>query len=55
MLGQPIKGDADILPTLTVDDLRNYQAANYFGDNLVIVGTGNLSHDQFVDQVNNAF
>lgn len=55
MLGQPIKGDADVLATLSVDDLRNYQAANYFGDNLVIVGTGNLSHEQFVDQVNNAF
>ena len=55
MLGQPIKGDADLLATLSVDDLRNYQAANYYGDNLVVVGTGNLNHEQFVDQVNNAF
>jgi processing peptidase subunit beta len=55
MLGQPIKGDADNLGNLTVDDLRNYHAANYFGDNLVVVGTGNINHDEFVSQVNNAF
>lgn len=55
MLGQPIKGDADILANLTADDLRHYQAANYFGDNLVVVGTGNLNHEEFVNQVNNAF
>ena len=54
MLGQPIRGDADILPNLTVDDLRNYKAANYFGDNLVVVGTGNINHEEFVNQVNNA-
>lgn len=55
MLGQPIKGDADNLANLTVDDLRNYHAANYFGDNLVVVGTGNINHEEFVNQVNNAF
>lgn len=37
-----------------MDDLRNYKAANYFGDNLVVVGTGNINHEEFVNQVNNA-
>ena len=55
MMGQPIKGDADNLSNLTTDDLRTYQATNYFGDNLVIVGTGNINHEEFVGQVNNAF
>jgi hypothetical protein len=55
MMGQPIRGDADNLSNLTTDDLRTYQATNYFGDNLVIVGTGNINHDEFVGQVNNAF
>ena len=55
MLGQPIKGDADNLASLSVDDLNTFKAANYFGDNLVVVGTGNINHDQFVDQVNNSF
>lgn len=48
MMGQPIKGDADNLSNLTTDDLRTYQATNYFGDNLVIVGTGNINHEEFV-------
>jgi mitochondrial-processing peptidase subunit beta len=55
MLGQPARGDADTLPGLTVDDLRTYQAANYFGENLVVVGTGNLNHAEFAAQVEQAF
>jgi len=49
MMGQPIKGDADQLASLTVNDLNTFKAANYYGDNLVVVGTGNISHEQFVD------
>jgi len=55
MLGQPIKGEAEQLGNLSVDDLRQFQAANYFGDNMVIVGSGDINHEQFVDMVNNAF
>ena len=55
MMGQPIRGDADNLSNLTVDDLKSYQAANYFGENLVVVGTGNINHEEFVSQVNNSF
>lgn len=51
MMGQPIKGDSDNLTNLTVDDLANYRAANLFGKNMVIVGTGNISHDDFVADV----
>ncbi len=49
MLGQPIKGDADVLSNISVDDLRSFQAANYFGNNLVVVGTGNINHEEFVN------
>jgi processing peptidase subunit beta len=55
MMGQPIKGDADNLANLTVDDLQTYRALNYFGDNMVIVGTGNVNHDEFVNEVSNGF
>lgn len=55
MMGQPIRGDADNLSSLTVSDLHNYKAANYFGDNMVVVGTGNINHDEFAAEVNNAF
>ena len=49
MLGQPIKGDRDLTQTLGVDHLREFQAANYFGENIVVVATGDVSHDQIVD------
>lgn len=55
MMGQPIAGDADLVQNLNVDALRDYRAANYFGDNIVVVGTGALAHDQFVDAVSQAF
>jgi len=55
MMGQPIKGDADNLAHLTVDDLQQYRAANWYGDNIVVVGTGNVVHDEFVQQVQNSF
>lgn len=55
MIGQPVKGDRDQVHTLTVDHLRDFHTTNYFGDNIVIVGTGNINHNEFVDQVSQAF
>lgn len=54
MLGQPIKGEADNLANLSVDDLKNFKAASYYGDNLVVVGTGNINHEEFCSQVHEA-
>jgi len=51
MMGQPVKGDRDILHTLRADNLRDFHTTNFFGDNIVIVGTGNINHDEFVNQV----
>jgi len=55
MLGQPKHGDRDNIQNLTVDALQRYRAANYFGDNIVIVGTGAVNHEQFVDSVAREF
>jgi processing peptidase subunit beta len=55
MLGQPIKGDRDVLQSLTIDHVHNFHASHYVGDNIVIVGAGNINHDEFVNQVENAF
>jgi len=55
MMGQPICGDADQLQQLDVDILNNYRAANYFGDNIVVVGTGAMNHEEFVDSVSRGF
>jgi predicted Zn-dependent peptidase len=55
MMGQPIKGDRDLTSSLGVDHLRDFHTANYFGDNVVVVATGDVSHDQIVDAVEAAF
>lgn len=55
MIGQPIKGDRDLTHTLGVDHLRDFHAANYFGDNVVVVATGDVAHDQVVDAVEQHF
>jgi len=52
MMGQPIKGDRDVLHTLRADHLRDFHTTNYFGDNIVVVGAGNINHEEFVSQVN---
>lgn len=52
MLGQPLKGDKDQLHSLTADHIRDFHTTNYFGDNIVVVGAGNINHDEFVNQVN---
>ena len=55
MMGQPIRGDPDNLQNLSSDMLQAFRAANYTGENIVIVGTGAVDHDAFVDQVSEAF
>jgi predicted Zn-dependent peptidase len=55
MMGQPVKGDRDTLQSLTADNLRDFHSTHYFGDNLVVVGAGNINHEEFVGQVANAF
>lgn len=55
MLGQPVKGDRDYCGTLTAEMLRDYHTANYYGENIVVVATGDVSHEQIVDQVEQAF
>lgn len=55
MLGQPVKGDRDNLHTLRADHLRDFHTTNYYGDNIVVVGAGNINHEEFVNQVNQHF
>jgi processing peptidase subunit beta len=55
MLGQPSRGDRDNLPSLTVDQVRQFHADNYYGDNLVIVASGNVNHEDVVDLVESHF
>jgi len=55
MMGQPIKGDRDLVHTLGADHLRDYYAANYTGKNVVVVATGDVDHAQIVDAVEQHF
>lgn len=49
MMGQPILGDIDNIYQINRDMVVDFHQSNYFGDNIVIVGTGNISHQQLVD------
>ena len=55
MMGQPIKGDRDVLQSLNADHVRDFHTTHYFGDNIVVVGAGNINHEEFVSQVSAAF
>jgi predicted Zn-dependent peptidase len=55
MLGQPIKGDRDMVHTIGVDHLRDYHGANYYGDNITVVATGDVNHAAIVDAVEQNF
>lgn len=55
MLGQPTRGDRDNLSSLNVDMVRQFHADNYFGDNIVIVASGDVQHQDVVDLVERHF
>ena len=55
MIGQPAKGDRDNVQQVTIDHLQDFHTTNYYGDNLVVVGAGNIDHDSLVEQVENNF
>jgi len=55
MMGQPIKGDRDYTSTISAEQLRDYHTANYFGENIVVVATGDVTHEAVVDQVEQHF
>lgn len=40
MMGQPILGDIDNIRSINREMVVNFHATNYFGENMVIVGTG---------------
>lgn len=54
-MGQPKKGDRDNVQTIGVDHIRDFYNANYYGDNMVVVATGDVNHDEFVDMVEQQF
>lgn len=54
-LGQPRKGNLDNIPQLSTHDIKEWRAANYVGDHLVVVATGDVDHQAVVQQVEAEF
>jgi len=55
MMGQPILGDIDNIRQINRDMVIDFHRRNYFGENMVVVGTGNIEHQQLVDLVEQHF
>lgn len=55
MLGQPSRGDRDNLANLNIDQVRQFHADNYYGDNIVVAVSGNVNHQDVVDMIESHF
>ena len=55
MIGQPIKGDRDLTASLGIDHVKNFYANNYVGENIVIVATGDVDHNEIAEAAEQAF
>lgn len=51
MMGQPILGDIDNIRQINREMVVDFHQRNYFGENMVVVGAGNVDHQQLVDLV----
>lgn len=45
MMGQPILGEIDNIYQIKRDMVVDFHDRNYYGENMVIVGTGDINHD----------
>jgi len=41
--------------SITRDMISNYHTANYYGENLILVGVGNVNHEQLCEFVEKHF
>ena len=44
MIGLPILGEMDNIKKITREMVVDFHTTNYFGENIVIVGTGKIDH-----------
>lgn len=54
-LGRPILGAPRQVRTIRREDLITYHARHYCGENLIVVGAGQLDHDRFADGIERHF
>lgn len=55
MIGSPILGDIDNIQNVNKKMVEEYFHANYVGKNLIIIGTGGVNHEEFVQMVADKF
>lgn len=48
-VGRPIIGRAEVISSISVEDIRRYHASKYTAPNLVISAAGNVDHDALVE------
>lgn len=49
MMGQPILGIRENIGTITQDQIVEYHKTHYVGSNIVVVGAGDISHQQLTE------
>jgi processing peptidase subunit beta len=49
MMGQPILGIRENIGTITQDQIVDYHKTHYVGSNIVVVGAGDISHQQLTE------
>lgn len=55
MMGLPILGEINNINSITRDMIVEFHHNHYYGDNMVIVGTGNVKHEEIVDMAEEKF
>ena len=55
MMGLPILGEITNINSITRDMIVEFHHNHYYGENMVIVGTGNVKHDEIVDMAEEKF
>jgi predicted Zn-dependent peptidase len=48
-LGRPIIGRAEVISSISVDEIRKYHSARYTAPNIVISAAGNIDHERLVE------
>jgi processing peptidase subunit beta len=55
MIGQPSRGDRDNLQSLKIEQVRQFHNDFYTGENIVVVASGNINHEEIVHAVERHF
>ncbi|MGE5689923.1 MAG: M16 family metallopeptidase [Pseudomonadota bacterium] len=50
-LGRPVIGTADVISSVTRDEVARFHDAAYVGSNIVVAAAGNIHHDQLLEEL----